>query len=624
VAGDNSTRAFVARRLPALLLGCLILAHGLGNWLWLRAYSDPVLGEVTGWDTRWHLRNTMVFGGLIWQAARSGRGPAHVIKEVVSHLNSTSYEDVICPNWPRLMYLVAAIPCLIFGPSGRVVEMANLFWLSLLLLSTYLIGAACRDRWTGLLAAGLVSLTPAVFCLSRRFELDFALGAAVACACWALIRTEGFTRLGWSVAFGVICGLGLMVKAQFLIFLLPPCLVLVTREPISRLVARVRRRRLEERSPGRLWRPCALALLSAGLAGAVSSAWWRGLFSEYAPALAMLVNPGVEPGFKHPFDPLFYVGSIIEGATPFLSIAIAAGVLLALRAREAQHRALLLLWALGAFVIFSLRFSKQGRFIFPVLPALALLAAIGWRRIFDGSSRRLRAMAVVIVTLVGLNGLAQYLGISFAAWGEAYAWSWSAPVQRRLLGPDFVPGRSWARLWKRSSEERRREEHKLLDTVDRFIERTRSELAGRPPRIGIVGHSFFASLGYPYALRMRRYFAFRVFRSRPEEAVEFEGTSDIAFYERPEHVDYVIAMAPGAIDRQLETQLKEQQREQIAASACPACAPREWRRLSGRIQYIRATFTRVVAESEWIDPAVISRRWNPGKLRLYLLGRQPG
>jgi hypothetical protein len=624
VAGENWTRAFVARRLPALLLGGLLLAHGLANWTWLRSYSDPVLGETGGWDTGWHLRNSLILGSHIERAARSGRGPLHVLKEVVSQLSSQRDRDRICPFWPRLMYLVAALPCLLVGPSGRVIEMANLFWLSLLLLSTYLIGAACRDRWTGLLAAVLVSLTPAVFCLSRRFELDFALGGAVALACWALIRTEGFTRATWSAAFGVICGLGLMVKAQLLMFLAPPCLFLVGREPVSRLVALARGKKPAARRG--VWRPCALALLSAGIAAAISSAWWGGAFRQHVISLVVLVHPGhygLAPAF-HPVDPLFYLGALIEGATPFLFIALMAGALLALRDRTAQHRMLLLLWALGAFAIFSLRFAKQGRFIFPVLPALALLAAIGWRGMVDTSSRRMRAAAVVIVGLVGLVGLVQYLGISFASWDAVHAWSWSAPVQRRLLGEGFVPGQSWAHLWFPGGAERRREEHKLLETVDRFVERTASELVGRPPRIAVAGHPFFAVLEYPYLLRTRRLFAFRVLSTRPEEAGGFEGASDATFDEPPERVDYVIATAPGAIDQQTVTRLREQQLALVAASACPACPPREWWRLSAQLRYVQSTFTRVVAESEWIDPWVMGWSWNPGKLRLYLLGRQPG
>jgi hypothetical protein len=620
VAGDNSTRGFVGRRLPALLLGALLLAHGLSNWIWLRTYTEPLLGETSGWDTGWHLRNTMILAASIRQAARSGRGPLHVVKEVVAQLSSERDKELISPSWPRLMYLVAALPCLVLGPSGRVVEMTNLFWLSLLLVSTYLIGAACRDRWTGLLAAVLVSLTPAVFCLSRRFELDFALCAAVALACYTLIRTEGFTRTGWSVAFGVVSGLGLMVKAQLLLFLLPPCLFLAGQEPVARLVALVRRRRqLEEGAPPRrrLFRPCALALLSAGIAAAISSAWWAGAFREHVGRLIVIVDPrryGFSPDI-HPVDPLFYLGSIIEGVTPFLFIPIAAGSVLALRDRRAQHRALLLLWALGAFAIFSLRFGKQGRFIFPVLPALALLAAIGWRRMVDTSSRWRRAAAVAVAVLVGLNGLAQYVGISFASWGVTHAWSWSAPVQRRLLDPTFVPGKTWHYLWLPRTERRRREERRLSQGVDRFIARATAEL-GRAPRIGVVGHPFLTRAGYPCLLRTGSYFTFRLLSSRPEEAVDFEGHFQ-AFFDQPlVRTDYVIGTAPGLIDPEMEKRLRQQLAEDVLAGVEDA-----WQELSARIRTIRGAFTRRVAESEWFGLADFMNNPTPGKLRLYLWGR---
>jgi 4-amino-4-deoxy-L-arabinose transferase-like glycosyltransferase len=617
VSGGDPTSTPLARRLPTLLLALLILAHGVGNWSWLQTHSDPVLGDTGGWDTRWHLRNCMLLAGVIWRAARSDRGPAHVLKEVLLHLGSKRDISVISPNWPRLMYLVAALPCLVLGPSGRVVEMSNLLWLSLLLLSTYLIGAACRDRWCGLLAAVFVSLCPAMFCFSRRFELDFALCAAVAFASWALIRTEGFTRVGWSVAFGVISGLGLLVKAQLLLFLLLPCLFLALREPVSRLISRARGARREGPARGPLLRPLVLASLCAGIAAAISSVWWHGQVVDYASALVLLARPGSHfhgsASALHPFNPLFYLGALIEGVTPLLFIAIVVGALFALRDRQARHRLLLLLWVLGPYVIFSLRFTKQARFLFPAIPALAVLAAIGWQHM-TRTSHRMRAAAILIMVVLG--GMVQYGSISFSSWARIHTWSWSAPVQRLLIDPTFVPGETWARLWFPVSPDRRQEERKLLNAVDRFLERATAE-RGRPPRIGTVGHPLLATLGYPYALRARDYFSFRLLSSRPEEAVDFEGPFQWSIDDPVARADYVIGTAPDLVSAEMETRLRQQIEQDVRVGVEAA-----WQELSAQIRTIRATFTRPVAQSETIDFSAFAEHETPGRLRLYLMGRR--
>src|SRR5438093_1527407 len=63
-----------------------------------------------------------------------------------------------------------------------------------------------------------------------RFQLDLPLTAIVALCLLITVKTERFRRTGYSLAVGVTCGLGMLTKPTFPIYVVAPMLWLLFRE----------------------------------------------------------------------------------------------------------------------------------------------------------------------------------------------------------------------------------------------------------------------------------------------------------------------------------------------------------------------------------------------------------
>ena len=99
-----------------------------------------------------------------------------------------------------------------------------LLFLGVAMFSVYGIGRIVADPTTGLLAAFFVGTAPFVVYSLLNFQLDLPLMAMVALALNALIRTERFSRPGWTAALGLVWGLGLLTKPTFPVYALAPLL----------------------------------------------------------------------------------------------------------------------------------------------------------------------------------------------------------------------------------------------------------------------------------------------------------------------------------------------------------------------------------------------------------------
>src|SRR5919204_3986762 len=74
----------------------------------------------------------------------------------------------------------------------------------------------------GLLATFFVVTTPLLTSLFKWYMLDPPLTAMVALALYLLIRSEFFAQRRYALAFGVVCGLGMLTKWTFVLCLALP------------------------------------------------------------------------------------------------------------------------------------------------------------------------------------------------------------------------------------------------------------------------------------------------------------------------------------------------------------------------------------------------------------------
>ena len=295
---------------------------------------------------------------------------------------------------------------------------------------TWRAGIAARDASTGMVAALIAGLLPTFAFRAGHVSNDALLACAAAAATWGIVRLvrEPFA---WRVALGAATAVGVAYLSKISgIALVPPlALALVAAQPADG------------------WRTRGLRLAALGLAGAIVLPWTlRNLWLYGDPfaseamrqAVAHLIvdRPLLSRFFLAEFPRALaksFVG-IFGWATIMLPLwfyrafwmvyAIGGlGVLAGLRRRTIDWRlattlGLICACALAVVVRINLQFTQiQGRYLFPALPAFAVLMALGLRSIAPVVTRA--ASPINVGLLFGIANLYVLLGVIWPAYYPA-------------------------------------------------------------------------------------------------------------------------------------------------------------------------------------------------------------
>lgn len=355
---------------PRLGLGLLFLGLCAITVVWVTLDRTP-----PAWDHANHLGHAL---SCHRELAEHGLGGLPAI------LEETAFYPPLAPCAAGLLYFV-------FPVTPLVAQSVMLLSLGLGLLAVFRLASWLWDEWTGLLAAFLYGTAPFVVFSLTNFQLDLPLAAAVAWAVYALARTESFSRRGWALGLGLLCALGLLTKPTFPVYVLPVVLVEAWRAV---------------RAPDRARRLGSIGLAFL-IAAAVSLPWYgprvMGMPSQflnrsfkqaaeqgYAPALSsggLLFYPGVFP------TEIGFLAAIVFG--------------LGLWTLRQDRRARRLLWAatIVPFVLVLFVQNKNLRYVLPLIPAAAVVAASGiaaltpsWRWLMTGACVVLGVLQVSMTT----------------------------------------------------------------------------------------------------------------------------------------------------------------------------------------------------------------------------------
>ncbi len=260
--------------------------------------------------------------------------------------------------YPPLYHSIVALFYAIFGKTVDAAQLANLPAIAILLVATYGIGRRVLDPFSAVLAAALVNFYPILIWSSRETLIDLWLSAMVALAMWVLLKTEDFSKIKESVLFGIVCGLGMLTKWTFPLFVAVPA-------------AWLGRRNIKNAS------------LAAACAALIASYW-------YAPSghmLAQFFQQNTAGGMTEG-DPaaasvqaaVFYLRAL-EGYQLFfpLFVAFLAGIVLLARNIDARWTPIIL-WIVGGWLGLMLFQNKDPRYSAPFLPAVALITAVVFQR----------------------------------------------------------------------------------------------------------------------------------------------------------------------------------------------------------------------------------------------------
>ena len=336
-------------RSAILWLLLLILFFSATNIVWLGLDTLP-----SSWDQSAHARFAL-------HHLRFFEGP-------VAKWNSREFLT-ISGYWPPFVYWTTVPLTAIFGFSLDTLASINLFYLVVLVVCLYALGTRLAGREAALGAVAMTLFLPLSYVLSREVLLDFPLLAAVAAAELAILETSGGLDRKRSWLLGLAVGVALLVKWTAVAFLLPTWLFVAVRSWVVR--KDLRRQGL----PGLV---IALAVLLA-----VAGPWYITVQKSFAAgAGSALLRDAVwegDPAGLNWASIRWYgrvFGDFITGPLliPFFITGIAAA---AAFFRRAWAWAFLSAWIVPAWFVFAALPNKDGRFIAPLAPAVALLASAG-------------------------------------------------------------------------------------------------------------------------------------------------------------------------------------------------------------------------------------------------------
>ncbi len=303
------------------------------------------------WDDAWYLSNSLtVYDALIHGG-------------VVGYL--TKLNSVFGFKAP----LIAALPAplyLLFGRRWHAAYLVNIAAMLLLFAALYRIARRWWNPRAAVFAIAIAGTMPLLYGLARWYMVEYVLTALTAVAVCVLIESDRLKRDSHTLAFGAICGFGLLLKISFPLFVLAPFIyvwIRAQRRARALLLAAL---------------PC-LVLALPWYAGHLRPTLRFALDSGYG-TLGALYGTGPVWSLRAITTYLSHVaGSGISYYFFFLAVLLSLLAVLRRRGRllisAASTAAPLLVAWLLPFAILVFGLNKDVRFIAPLLPAAALVCA---------------------------------------------------------------------------------------------------------------------------------------------------------------------------------------------------------------------------------------------------------
>ena len=299
----------------------------------------------------------------------------------------------LSPAYPPLYYLHEAGVYLLLPGSDFTTLIVNFPYLLLTAYATYRISAYFLSASTAGWASVLVLLFPAMAMVHREALLDGALAAWVTTGAWLILRSRWFTHIGWTLLFGLVCGLGALTKWTLPMYLVIPVLfgVVASKQPLHAL----RNLLVAALVSFTVMAPYYLQNLAAVLSRYPTTDQtglipWRPYRRHGEPGLnniwGWIYYPRVLASYflYLPLTVLFGAGLFSEGfrvrSSEFRVPSFGFRVAGFEGTDSPGHRVPLFLWSwlLGGLLLLIFLTPKDPRFVLPVVPPLAMLLLYLW------------------------------------------------------------------------------------------------------------------------------------------------------------------------------------------------------------------------------------------------------
>lgn len=301
-------------------------------------------------------------------------------------------------NKPVLSYWIVAGLYRTIGDSVGVERFGIAVGAAAIVLAAFLVGRAVRSTPTGLLAALIVATAPRVVWFARKIFIDVYLTTFLSLALAAFLLAERLPerRRRYLLLMYVALGLGMLTKGPVAVAI--PGLVCLVWLGVERRLADFRR----------LMLPAGAAIVLA-----IVAPWYIAVYAQHGwgyittfffeENLQRYATIAMTPGDR---NVLFYLPVLLGELLPWAPLVVAPIATIALGWRAPRREGdtglerLLWLWVVIFVAVFSVSRTKEDLYIFPVVPAVAVLVASALTEVFQGARSRLISSLFVIVALL--------------------------------------------------------------------------------------------------------------------------------------------------------------------------------------------------------------------------------
>jgi len=300
---------------------------------------------------------------------------------------------------PAYFWMCAQAVSLLQAPlSYDLCVLVNLLYLVLSLAGMFLLGRhLTKSAAGGLAAALLLPALPVYLHISRRFICEFALTTGAIWAVYLLVSNPGWQDRRRAWLFGAVCGLGMLFKWTFIVYIIAPSLVSLGHVFLA--------------GPRPEKKKALLHLLSALLAAFLVCGYWyvlrldlARLTHDYASNLADAQGISLSYPLFLRENVWLLVRTLDAGVSSALLLIVLPALVVVLRRSWRRTDCVLLLsWLMFAPLFFTCCVGEiMPRYLLPVLPALVLFVVLA---AFPGGGRKnvpyLAALALFSLALIG-------------------------------------------------------------------------------------------------------------------------------------------------------------------------------------------------------------------------------
>lgn len=155
------------------------------------------------WDQALHLELSLTYFELL----KLGE-----LKEII---NTSGF-------YPPFFHISSSFLYTIFGTDLIVSRSTNIFYLLILLLSTYGIASHLFNKNVGILSALLISTYPLVISMQKTYLLDLSLTALIAATIYFLLKSDNFSNTKYTLLFAIAFSFAELTKWTAIFFIIGP------------------------------------------------------------------------------------------------------------------------------------------------------------------------------------------------------------------------------------------------------------------------------------------------------------------------------------------------------------------------------------------------------------------